>query len=420
MRGRQDGTQASAMRLAAMRKLLLPALIALTAPVLAQTNAGNQPSETALPFAVTSVGQFDEPTKVAFLPESWMLVTEKPGKLWMISPNGKARRQVAGVPAVAYGGQGGLLGIFLAPSFVRDGGVYLTYSEPGPGGSGLALAHATLDRNGARLNALRVIWRQLPRGEGGQFGGYVAFAPDGRSLFLTSGERQRFTPAQDPNDALGKILHLTLDGKPAADNPMAGRIGSATVPVFDPPADTVAVKSTKAHAGRTPSPNLTPAETWSTGHRNSYGLAFDSAGRLWETEFGPRGGDELNLIEKGGNYGWPVVSYGRNYDGVAIASPSAHPEFKIPALYWNPVISPAGLAFYNGRMFPAWRGSALIGGLSSESLTRVAFDGTTARAAERWSLGHRIRDVAVNPDDGAVWLVEDGDGGRLMRLTPRS
>jgi glucose/arabinose dehydrogenase len=402
-----------------MLKLIFPALIALATPALSQTNAGNQPGATARPFTVTPVARFDEPTKLAFLPGGWMLVTEKPGKLWMVSPDGKVKRQVSGVPPVEYSQQGGLLGIFLAPSFARDGGVYLTYSEPGPGGSGLALAHATLDRKAARVNGLHVIWRQLPRGEGGQFGGYVAFAPDGKSLFLTSGERQRFTPAQDPNDALGKILHLTLDGKPAPDNPMAGKTGAATVPVFDPPADTEAVKAAKAHPGRTSSPNVTPAETWSTGHRNSYGLAFDSAGRLWETEFGPRGGDELNLIEKGGNYGWPVVSYGMNYDGVPIPSPKTHPEFKLPAIYWNPVISPAGLAFYEGRMFPAWRGSALIGGLSSESLTRVAFDGANARAAERWSIGHRVRDVVVNPDDGAVWLVEDGSEGQLLRLTAK-
>lgn len=400
-----------------MRKFFLTPLLLLAAPALAQINAGNPPSATVLPFAVTPVARFDEPTKIAFLPESWMMVTEKPGKLWMVSPDGKVKRQVSGVPAVEHSQQGGLLGVFIAPTFVRDGGVYLTYSEPGPGGSGLALAQATLDRTAARLNGLRVIWRQLPRGEGGQFGGYVAFAPDGQSLFLTSGERQRFTPAQDPNQAMGKILHLTLNGKPAADNPMAGKTGAPSVPVFDPPTDTVAVKTAKAHPGRTPSPNLTPAETWSTGHRNSYGLAFDAAGRLWETEFGPRGGDELNLIEKGGNYGWPVVSYGKNYDGVPISNPATHPEFKAPAIYWNPVISPAGLAFYEGRMFPAWRGSALIGGLSSESLTRVTFDGAHARATERWAMGHRIRDVAVNPEDGAVWLVEDGPDGRLLRLT---
>ncbi|WP_174275002.1 PQQ-dependent sugar dehydrogenase [Sphingomonas bacterium] len=400
-----------------MRPLFSLALLLAAAPACAQINAGNDKASGALPFAVAPVASFTLPWKIAFLPDGRMLVTEKAGKLWLVGKDG-AKTEVSGVPKVELSSQGGLLGVYAAPGFARDGGVYLTYSEPGPGGTGLALALARFDAKGARLADLRVVWRQLPRGKGGQFGGYIAFAPDGRSLFLTSGERQRFTPAQDPDQALGKILHLTLDGKPAPDNPDAGKTGAASVPVFDPPKDTAAVAGAVAVAGQTPSPNLTPAETWTTGHRNPYGLAFDAAGRLWETEMGPRGGDELNLIERGKNYGWPVVSWGMNYDGVPIAQHPTHPEFQEPAIYWTPVIAPAGFTFYGGALFPAWRGSAFIGGLVSHSITRIAFEAGKPRPAERWDMEHRIREVVEGPD-GALWVLEDGAPGRLLRLTPK-
>lgn len=403
-----------------MKNLLLAPLLLLALPAHAQINAGNLPATDALPFKVTQIALFDHPWKIAFLPSGGMLVTEKVGKLWTVDGKG-AKREVSGVPPVAYKGQGGLLGVFTAPTFAKDKGIYLTYSEPGPGGSGLALAHATYDAKASRLDGLKVVWRQLPRGQGGQFGAYVAFAPDGKSLFLASGERQRFTPAQDPNDALGKILHLTLDGKPAPDNPFAGKTGAETVRVFDPPKDTEIGKTVAGVPGKTASPNLTPSETWSSGHRNPYGLAFDKAGRLWEVEMGPKGGDELNLIEKGGNYGWPIVSYGTNYDGVAISSPDAHPEFKKPAVYWNPVISPGGFTFYSGKLFPKWTGSAFIGALSGTGLVRITFDGTKAQQAERFNLGYRVREVMTGPD-GALWILADGERGgvgKLLKLTPQ-
>jgi aldose sugar dehydrogenase len=395
-------------------------LLALPSALTAQINVGSVPASDSLPFSLTTVDRFNLPWKIAFLPDTRLLVTEKPGKLWLVTP-GKNKIEVTGVPAVAYAGQGGLLGVFVAPTFAADRGVYITYSEPGDGGSGLALAHATLaaDAGQARLTGLRVIWRQLPRGKGGQFGAYVAFAPDGKSLFLTSGERQRFTPAQDPSQAVGKILHLTLDGKPAPDNPMAGKTGATTVALIDPPANTEAAKTAPVRQVTIPAPNLTPAETWTSGHRNPYGLAFDAAGKLWEIEMGPRGGDELNLIERGKNYGWPLVSYGMNYDGVPIASHTTRPEFQKPMLYWTPIIAPAGLTFYSGSLFPQWKGSAFIGALEGESLVRVSFDGGTPRQADRWNLGHRIRDVVAGPD-GALWIVEDEKNGRLLRLTPKS
>lgn len=386
-------------------------------PTAGPANYGDTPFAPAKPFATTTVASFDTPWALAFLPDRSMLVTEKPGRLWLTTPTG-AKTPVAGVPRVHFEGQGGLLFVAVSPSFARDRQVYLTYSEPGEGGDGLALAKATLGGVAGKpaLQGLRVIWRQLPRGAGGQFGGYIAFSPDGRSLFLTSGERQRFTPAQDPDQALGKILRLTLEGKPAPGNPSAGKEGATSIAVIDPPENTGAAAQAPTRQATVPGPNLTPAETWSTGHRNPYGLAFDAQGRLWETEMGPQGGDELNLIEPGGNYGWPVVSYGKNYDDTPIAIPENRPEFRQPVLYWTPIIAPAGLAFYEGNMFPQWRGSAFVGGLASMALIRLSFAGTTAREVERWNMGARIRAVMAGPD-GALWLLEDGSDGRLLRLT---
>ncbi|MEH3103757.1 MAG: PQQ-dependent sugar dehydrogenase [Sphingomonas phyllosphaerae] len=369
------------------------------------------------PFKATPVATFDSPWALAFLPDRRMLVTEKPGHLWLVTATGEKQR-VGGVPTVHFEGQGGLLFVAVSPSYAQNGQVYLTYSEPGEGGDGLALARATLDDSGAQpaLRNLAVVWRQLPRGKGGQFGGYIAFSPDGRYLFLTSGERQRFTPAQDPDQALGKILRLTLDGKPAPGNPGAGKTGGTTIGIIDPPENTGAAAKAPVRTASMPAPNLTPAETWSTGHRNPYGLAFDAKGRLWETEMGPQGGDELNLIEAGRNYGWPLVSYGKNYDDTPIPSHKGNSRFQQPALYWDPIIAPAGLTFYEGGMFPQWRGSAFIGGLASTALIRIAFDDAVPREAERWDMGARIRAVVAGPD-GALWLLEDGDGGRLLRLT---
>jgi glucose/arabinose dehydrogenase len=346
-----------------------------------------------------------------------MLVTEKPGNLYRVTQTGTKQR-IGGVPKVHYDSdQEGLLDVVLSPHFASDHMIYLTYSEPGPGGSGLALARAKL--TGTVLAGLQVIWRQIPFGKGGQDGGIVTFDPTGNFLFLAVGERQRFTPAQDPNQATGKILRLTLDGKPAPGNPMAGRIGTATVTVTDPPEDTVAARTAHGRRIRLPGPNLTPSETWSSGHRNPYGLAFDSRGTLWEIEMGPKGGDELNTIKPGRNYGWPLVSNGINYDGVPIPNHDSRPEFEKPVIYWTPVIAPAGLAFYGGTLFPEWRGSAFTGGLASEALIRIGFDDHGgANEADRWDMGHRIRDVEVAPD-GALWLIEDEEGGRLLRLTPR-
>ena len=320
----------------------------------AQINAGTQAPEPGVPFTMTQVTTLDYPWRIAFLPDGRMLITEKTGGVQLVTQAG-AKTAVANVPPVLYKGQGGQLGVFLSPHYATDHSIYLTYSEPGDGGSSLALAKAklALTADSASLEDVKVIWRDGERGDGGQFGAQIAFAPDGKSLFLTVGERQRFTPAQDPNQPLGKILHLTLDGKPAPGNPMAGKKGTPTVPVIAPPADTEAAKTAPVVRTYTfPGPNLTPAETWSMGHRTPYGLAFAPNGQLWELEHGPKGGDELNLIEPGKNYGWPLASYATNYNGVPIPSPDTRPDLVKPVIYWTPVIAPGNLMFYKGKVFP--------------------------------------------------------------------
>jgi glucose/arabinose dehydrogenase len=387
----------------------------------AQVNAGAQKPEAALPFTMTQVATFNLPWRIAFLPDGRMLVTEKVGPIWVVTQQG-ARTPVKNVPAVLSQGQGGMFGIYLSPNYAMDHNVYLTYAEPGDSGSSLALARAKLSISGssASLDGLKVIWRDGERGKGGQFGAAVAFSPDKHFLFLTVGDRQRMTPAQDPSSPLGKILRLTLDGKPAPGNPQAGKTGAATLPVINPPKNTETAKTAPVVSTyHFPGPNLTPSETWAMGFRTPYGLAFAPDGRLWELEHGPRGGDELNLIQPGKNYGWPLVSYGVNYDGVPIASPDTRSDLAKPTIYWVPVIAPGSLTFYNGKMFPQWNGSALAGGLASKTLNRITFDNNGgAKPAERWDVGHRIRDVAVAPD-GAVWLIEDASTGGLFKVTPK-
>ena len=284
----------------------------------------------------------------------------------------------------------------------------------------MALAKLNIERV-PRLEDFEVLWRQMPRGMGGQAGGQIAFSPDGKYLFMSVGDRQRMTPAQDPNQPVGKILRLTLDGKPAPGNPNYGKTGKQTIELIDPPKDTELAKTAEVVSEYTfPETNLTPAETWASGFRAPYGLAFSPVGELWEIEHGPRGGDELNLVEKGKNYGWPVVSYGMNYNQVPIPSHDSHPEFTQPVIYWNPVIAPGDLMFYTGKKtFPQWDGSGFASGLGSRSLTRLVFDGKGgAKAVERWDLGKRIRDVTQAPD-GTLWLLEDANPGALIHVTPK-
>ena len=406
------------------RAALVLASVSTVAPAVAhaQVNAGEQKPDANVPFTMTQVATFNLPWRIAFLPDGRLLVTEKVGPLWLVTQEG-TKTPVANVPAVLAQGQGGMLGVYVSPNYAKDHHVYLTYSEPGdPSGSSLALAMATLSiTNGAAsLDDLQVIWRDGARGRGGQFGAAVAFSPDKKFLFLSVGDRQRMTPAQDPNSPLGKILRLTLDGKPAPGNPQAGTTGSATLDIINPPRDTELAKTAAVVFTYTfPGQNLTPSETWASGFRTPYGLAFAPDGRLWEVEHGPRGGDELNLVEVGKNYGWPLVSYAVNYNQVPIPSPDTRPELTKPVIYWTPVIAPGSLTFYKGKMFPQWNGSALIGGLASRTVNRITFDKKGGAAtAERWSVGHQIRDIAVAPD-GALWMIENTPTGGLFRVTPK-
>lgn len=353
------------------------------------------PVETTKPFRAESWATFDEPWAMTFLPDGRLLVTEKSGKLKLFNPTTRTAGDIAGVPAVAYAGQGGLGDVILHPRFSQNGWIYLSYAEAGSNNTrGAAVARARLTVNNATgggvLSDLQVIWRQEPKVTGdGHYSHRLAFAPDGAHLFISSGERQKFDPAQDMTSNLGKIVRLNEDGSVPADNPFATQ-GGVT------------------------------AQIWTSGHRNLLGIAFDGQGRLWNHEMGPKGGDELNLVVRGDNYGYPIVSNGDHYDGTPIPDHSTRPEFHAPAISWTPVISPAGLIFYNGAQFPQWRGQALIGGLSSQALVRVRINGdASATEVGRYAMGERIREVEQGPD-GAVWLLEDGDDARLLKLMPSS
>ena len=388
----------------------------------AQVNLGEQKPEAGLPFTMTTVTTFNLPWRLAFLPDGRMLITEKVGPVYLVSQQGE-KIQVENTPKVYYQGQDGMQGVFLSPHYATDHNIYLTYVEPGEYGGGFALGRGKLNATAtsAKLENFQVLWHQVPTGKGGQAGGPIAFSADGQYLFLAVGDRQRMTPAQDPDQPVGKILRLTLDGKPAPGNPNAGKTGAATIPLIDPPRDTEAAKTARVVSTYTfTSPNLTPSETWASGVRTPYGMAFSPAGELWEVEHGPRGGDELNLIERGKNYGWPLVSYGENYNRVPIPKPDTRPDLAKPVLYWVPVIAPGNLMFYRGtRTFPQWNGNGFISGLGSRTLNRIIFDGHGgAKAAERWDVGRRIRDVEEGPD-GSLWMLEDANPGALIHVTPK-
>lgn len=357
-------------------------------------NAGQPVPASGQPFNVEVIADFEAPWALAFLPDGSALVTEKSGRLIHWSRAGGQNRtvDVAGVPQVDAGGQGGLGDVVLHPQFATNRLVYLSFAEAGEGGTrGAAVGRGRLVFDGGtpRIEGWQVIWRQVPKFDGrGHYGHRIAFAPDGH-LFISSGERQEFDPAQDMSSNAGKILRLNDDGSVPADNPFASRGGMT-------------------------------AQIWSLGHRNPLGLAFAPDGRLWENEMGPAGGDEFNLIERGSNYGYPTVSNGDHYDGRPIPDHDTRPEFNAPEITWTPVISPSSLIFYTGDQFADWRGNALIGGLSGQALVRVAIDGNSAREVARYPMGARIRAVDQGPD-GSIYLLEDGgrdSQGRLLRLTP--
>ena len=336
-------------------------------------------------FTVTEHEAFTNPWAMEFLPGTDLLaVTERSGALKLRSPDGTVR-EVSGVPDVIVAGQGGLGDIIAGPTFEDDATVYLSWVESGNGGTGAVVGTATLDTDAAALHNITKIWEQQPKVDGnGHFSHRLAIQDE--HLFVSSGDRQKLDPAQEMDNTLGKIVRLTLDGQPAADNPFQE----------DSPA---------------------AQQFWTMGHRNVLGLEFDAEGRLWASEMGPEGGDELNLIKEGLNYGWPAASMGSHYGGEAIADHTEGDSFEPPLMWWGPDTAPGSLMIYDGDLFPAWTGDAFLGALAGQKLIRVDLDGETAAEGEEWEMGARIREVEEGPD-GAIWLLQDGEGGLLLELRP--
>ena len=338
---------------------------------------------------------------MAFLPDGRMLVTEKRGLLHLVSQDGERQGTVRGVPDVDYGGQGGLGDVVLHPDFENNGLVYLSYAEAGVGDTrGAAVARGVLDLGRrATLTDVEVIWRQYPKMVGfGHYGHRIAFDDDGY-LWISSGDRQKFTPSQDMQSNVGKIVRLHDDGSVPDDNPFV---------------DYYSKDAFVDDEGVYP-------EIWSVGHRNPLGMAFDLDGQLWVIEMGPLAGDELNLIRRGGNYGYPIVSNGMHYDRRPIPDHDTRPEFDEPAIWWDPTIAPGHLMVYRGDTFADWRGDLFVAGLAPQEIIRIEVDGASAEEAERYPMGARIRSVVEGPD-GNLWVLEDKRReslGRLLKLTPK-
>jgi glucose/arabinose dehydrogenase len=347
-----------------------------------------QPSgQTAVTVTPVATG-LQHPWGLAFLPDGRMLVTERPGRLRYVSPDGKLSEPVAGVPAVHAVNQGGLLDVALDPAFATNAVIYLSFAERGEGDeNGTAVARARLD--GMRLADVTVIYRQQPKfASGHHFGSRLVFARDG-TLFVTQGDRNKLREAvQDLSTDIGKVVRIRTDGSAPADNPFAGRAGARP-------------------------------EIWSYGHRNIQGAALHPAtGELWTHEHGPRGGDEINVTLAGRNYGWPVITYGREYHGPAIGEGTAKAGMEQPLHYWVPSIGPSGMAFHDGNGYPQWKGQLFVGALAAKQLVRLELDAAgRVRAEERIAIGERVRDVRVGPD-GALYLLTDEDPGRLLRVVP--
>ncbi|WP_291369020.1 MULTISPECIES: PQQ-dependent sugar dehydrogenase [unclassified Acinetobacter] len=370
----------------------------------AQTDSVNSASKSAIETAsskpstgsvnqaykLISLAQFNEPWAMASLKDGRLLVTERKGKLQLFDPTTRQKTEVKDLPKVAYGGQGGLGDIALHPQFEQNHIIYLSYAEAGQGGYGAVVARGELDLSNSQkpqVKNLKTIWKQVPKVQGqGHYSHRLLFGSDGK-LWISSGERQKFDPAQDMQSNLGKILRLNDDGTPAAANPFTNQGEIAK-------------------------------QVWSLGHRNPLGIAFDPKGKLWVVEMGPKGGDELNLIIKGENYGYPLVSNGDHYDGKDIPDHNTRPEFKAPEISWTPVISPSSLIFYHGSQFPAWKNKALIGGLSSKSIVVVDTAMKPVTEVQRLDMKQRIRDVLEAPD-GSIWVLEDGNNARLLKMTTK-
>jgi glucose/arabinose dehydrogenase len=349
--------------------------------------------KTTTQLAVTEIAAgLDKPWAIDFLPGGRMIVSEKAaGTLRVVGSDGRLSSPIAGLPRSDNRGQGGVLDVAVAPDFARSGLVYWSYAEPRDGGNGTAVARGRLIADGPqpRMDDVRVIFRMQPTLDSTMhYGSRIVFAPDGK-LFVTLGERSILpgrVQAQDLNSHLGKIVRINADGTVPQDNPFVGRSGARP-------------------------------EIWSYGHRNIQAATLDPQGRLWEVEMGPQGGDELNRPERGRNYGWPVIGYGEEYSGDPIHKSTQAAGMEQPVYYWDPVISPSGMIFYSGGMFPEWKGNILVGGLSSKALVRLVLDGDRVVGEERLLTDRnaRIRDVAQGPD-GAIYVITDDSNGRLLRI----
>jgi glucose/arabinose dehydrogenase len=339
-----------------------------------------------------AVTPFEEPWAIALEPGTQRLfVTEKAGTMKFVDLASGRTGTVSGIPEVAYGGQGGFADLAFAPDYASSHTIYLSWAEQGDGDlRGGAVGRGTLvcEQGGdCRVDGLKVIWRQTPKTAGPlQYALRLTFSPDGKYLFVSSGDRVHIDSVQELSSNLGKIVRLLPDGSPAPGNPFADK-GS--------PAD----------------------EVWTMGHRNPLGLKFDLNGQLWDLEHGPRGGDEINRLEPGKNFGWPLVSAGNNYNGTPIPDNDTRPDLDLPAITWNPVIAPGDFIFYSGKLWPEWKNQALIATLGTTSIVRVSLNGDKGTEEARYKFDKRLRDIIEAPD-GSLYVVEDGKGGRLLHLTP--
>jgi glucose/arabinose dehydrogenase len=367
----------------------LAVLALLAVPALGGEAARSpNPKPTRLPGRQVTVAQgLEHPWGLAFLPDGRMLVTERPGRLRLVTPRGELSEPLTGVPPVRAGGQGGLLDVALSPTFAQDRLVYLAFSEPGDGGAGTAVARGRLGERG--LDGTQTIWRQQPKASGSRhWGSRLVFRPDG-TLFVTLGDRGSPDHAQDLATTIGKIVRINPDGTIPRDNPFVGRDGARP-------------------------------EIWSYGHRNAQGATLDARGQLWTVEHGARGGDELNTPQASRNYGWPVITYGVDYSGATIGVGTARPGMEQPLYYWDPVIAPSGATFYTGSAFADWRGDLLVGSLSPGGLVRLRLADGRVTHESHYVIdpGERVRDVRQGPDE-RIYLLIDSSRGRIVRLEPR-
>lgn len=368
-----------------MRSIALAAIASLSLIVSSALAQQTIRTEAAAIRVVTIAKGLENPWGFGFLPDGRLLVTERPGRMRVISKDGRLSPPLENLPAVFASGQGGLLDVRLDPDFATNRTLYFTYAEPGEGGASTALASARFAET--RLDNVKVLFRQEPKMSGGNhFGSRVVIGGDGK-LWLGLGERFRFDPAQDLSNHLGKVIRLEKDGRVPADNPFAGR-------------------------------NDARPEIWSYGHRNIQGMAVHPAtGVVWLNEHGARGGDEINIPEKGKNYGWPVIAYGKHYSGEKIGIGTEAPGMEQPLFYWDPSIAPSGMAFYAGDKFPAWKGNLFIGSLKFNAAYRLVLDGTQVVRQEKIDLGDNIRDIREGPD-GFLYLATSSGNGRILRLEP--